>query len=59
MDISVTIKDFELKCSMWYPNALLEGSVSQNFNLGPSFYYMGFGGNITVLDEYRLWALEI
>ena len=44
MNISVTIKDFELKFSMWYPNILLEGRVSQNFNLGPSFYLMSKNG---------------
>ena len=44
MDISVTIKDFELKFSMWYPNIPLEGSMSQNFNLGPSFYFMSKNG---------------
>ena len=34
MDISVTIIDFELRFYVCIPNTLLEGNVSQNFDLG-------------------------
>ena len=44
MDISVTIKDFELKFSKCKSNIPFEGSVSQNFDLGPSFYFMPKNG---------------
>ena len=40
--VSVTIKYFELKFSMCDPNVLPERSVSQNFDLGLSFYFGTF-----------------
>ena len=40
MDISVTIQVILLKLSMCDPNILLEGSMSQNFDLGYSFCFM-------------------
>ena len=60
MDISVTIKDFELKFSMWYPTILLEGSVSQNLNLGPSFsqrIYICFTSRNTSLNSLSMSCL--
>ena len=42
--VYVTIKDFELKFSMCDPNILPERSVSQNFDLGLSFYFMSKNG---------------
>ena len=44
MDISVTIYITELKFSVWILKVLLEGSVSQIFDLGPSFYFMTKNG---------------
>ena len=40
MDISVTMKVIILKCSMCYLNIFLEGSMSQNFDLGLSICFM-------------------
>ena len=40
MDISVTIIDFELKFYMCNPNIAFEGSLSHNFDLGHTFYFM-------------------
>ena len=40
MDISVNIHYFQLNFSVCNQNILLEGSVSQNCYLGPSFYFM-------------------
>ena len=33
----MNIHNFEMKFSVCDPNILLEGSVSQNFGVGPSF----------------------
>ena len=38
MNISVTIQDFDPIFSVCDPN--IEGSVSQNFDLGPSSYFV-------------------
>ena len=40
MDISVTLKDFKMKFSMHVLKVLLEGTVSQIFYLGLSFYFI-------------------
>ena len=45
MDISVTINIAELKFSVWILKVLLEGSLSQIFDLGPSFHFMTKTGN--------------
>ena len=39
-DISVTTLDITMNISMTALHIHLEGSVSQNFYLGPSFYFM-------------------
>ena len=39
-DISITIQDTAMKCWMNNLHIHLEGSVSQIFDLGPSFYFM-------------------
>ena len=39
-DISVTTIDISMKFSMKAPHTHSEGSVSQIFYLGPSFYFM-------------------
>ena len=39
-DISIIIADIILKFCMVVLHILPEGSVSQNFYLGPSFYFM-------------------
>ena len=39
-DISVTTLDITMKFSMTALHIHFEGSVSQNFYLGPSFYFM-------------------
>ena len=39
MDISVTINPFELRFSVGNLNFPLEGSVSQNIDLGPTFHF--------------------
>ena len=44
MDISVTFKDFKMKFSMHVLKVLLEGTVSQIFDLGFSFYFMSKNG---------------
>ena len=44
MDIFVTMKDFQLILFMYNPNIHFEGSMSQNFKLGPSFYFMTKNG---------------
>ena len=41
-DISIIVADIILKCCMVVLHMLPEGSVSQNFYLGPSFYFMQF-----------------
>ena len=40
MDISVTIHGFDLRFRVHVLNVPLEGSVSQIFNLGFSFFYV-------------------
>ena len=40
MDSSLTIYIIKLKLSVAIFNVLLEGSLSQFFYLGPSFYFM-------------------
>ena len=40
----VTIQDFDPKFSVCDPNILLEGSMSQNFDLGPGSYCMTKNG---------------
>ena len=42
MDISVTTLDITMKFSMPALHIHFEGSASQNFYLGPSFYFMLF-----------------
>ena len=42
MDISVTIQVFQLKFSMCDLNILLEGKMSHNLDLGPSFALLLF-----------------
>ena len=44
MDISVNIHHFKVKFSVCNHNIPLEGSVSQNFDLGLSFYFMSKNG---------------
>ena len=44
MDISVNIYIIKLKFSVCMLKVLPEGSVSQNFDLGPSFYFMAKNG---------------
>ena len=44
MDILVTIYGFDLRFRVHVVNVLLEGSVSQIFNLGFSFYFMSKNG---------------
>ena len=44
MDISVTIYNIDLESSVSILNVLLEGSMSQIFDLGPSFYFMTKNG---------------
>ena len=39
-EISVTTLDITMKFSMRAPHSYSEGSVSQIFYLGPSFYFM-------------------
>ena len=36
----MNIHNFEMKFSVCDPNILLEGSMSQNVDIGPSFYFM-------------------
>ena len=43
-DISITIQVIDLKFSVCDPHITLEGSVSQNFDLGLSFYFMSKNG---------------
>ena len=47
MDISVTIRSFELRFSVCNPNIPLKRSLSQNFDLGPTFYFMSKTGNFS------------
>ena len=42
MNISVTLQDFNLNFSVCNPNILFEGRVSQNFDLGPSYFWCIF-----------------
>ena len=44
MDISVTIHIISLRFSVYIRKVLPEGSVSQIFYLGPSFYFMAKNG---------------
>ena len=44
MDISLTIYVIGLRFSVYNLKVLLEGSVSQFFYLGPSFYFMAKNG---------------
>ena len=39
-DILITIQDIDTKICMTFFHINYEGSVSQNFYLGPSFYFM-------------------
>ena len=45
MDISVNIYIIDLEFSMCILEVLVEGSMSQIFDLGPSFYFMTKKGN--------------
>ena len=49
MDISVAIYQFKLKSSVCIHKVLVEGSLSQNFYLGPSFYFMSKNGQLFAL----------
>ena len=49
MNISVTIKVFDLKCSVYALNVPLERRVSQIFYLGFSFYFMSKNGKLLVI----------
>ena len=49
MDISFTIYIIHLKFPVCILKVLLEGSVSQTFYLGPSFYFMAKNGQLFVL----------
>ena len=44
MDISVTIYAVNLRFSVYILKILIEGSVSQIFDLGPSLYFMAKNG---------------
>ena len=44
MDISFIVQDFSMRFSMHVLKVLLEGSVSQIFDLGFSFYFMSKNG---------------
>ena len=44
MDISLTIYVIDLRYSVYILKVLVEGSVSQIFYLGPSFYFMAKNG---------------
>ena len=44
MDISVNIHYFKLKFSVFDQNILLEGSMSQRFDLDHSFHFMSKNG---------------
>ena len=46
MNISVNIHPFDPKLSVCNPNILLEGSMSQNFDLGPTFDFMSKNGQL-------------
>ena len=50
-DISLNISSICLKFAMHVDGGHLEGSVSQNFHLGPSFYFMHSRKN--VLKNYQ------
>ena len=49
MDISVNIYIIDLKFSVCILKVLVEGSVSQIFYLGPSFYLMTKNGQLFVI----------
>ena len=44
MDISITIYAIDLRFSVYILKVTLEGSVSQTFDLGPSFHFMAKNG---------------
>ena len=48
MVISVTVQDFNMKFSMHVLEVLLEGRVSEIFDLGLSFYFMSKNGLLFV-----------
>ena len=50
MNIPVSRQDFELEYSLCAPNIHVEGSVSQNFDLGPSFYFMTITGSLLLFS---------
>ena len=39
-DISITIYAIEMNFAVCIPNVLLEGSMFQIYDLGPSYYFM-------------------
>ena len=53
MNITVTIHVYELQWSVYAPNILLESSVSQNSELGPSFHFI-FKKRVTFKDVFPL-----
>ena len=70
MDISVTIHSFELKFSVCNPNILPDGRLSQNSELGPSFYFMSksgpnqnfetrFPASISHKYMFKVWKLDM
>ena len=48
MDISITIKVIDPKFSVYNPDILLGGILSQNFDLGPGFHFMVKNGYLLV-----------
>ena len=44
MDISLTVQDFNMKLSVYVLEILLEGTLSQIFDLGLSFHSMSKNG---------------
>ena len=44
MDISGTVCDIDLRFSVYFLKVPLEGSMSQIFDLGPSFHFMAKNG---------------
>ena len=53
MDIFVNVHTFELKFSMSNHNILLEGSMSQNFDLDLSFSF--YVKNRVTFGDFFLW----
>ena len=60
MDNSLNMHDLELKLSIPIENIVIEGTVSQNFDIGPSSVFVKFRKNIQrkITKSYPFFGIK-